>query len=186
MAMSFSMRFDRGFRGVSVALMTAILLGSATVGCAPTPPPKPAEVADDGPGYPYLRLVLAERRVYLVEEEGKPPESFLVAIGRKPWETPVGKFRINQMIKNPDWAVVDFNHPDQPSKGRVPPGPNNPMGLRWMSFASAHGWEVGFHGTSKEKLLGQAVSHGCVRMKNSDVVKVYDKVKLGTTVIVEQ
>jgi lipoprotein-anchoring transpeptidase ErfK/SrfK len=184
MAMSYSMRFDRGFRRISVALMTAILLGSATVGCAPTPP-KPTEVVDDGPGYPYLRLNLGERRVYLIEAEGKPPESFLVAIGRKPWETPVGKFRINQMVKDPDWAVVDFFHPDKPTKGRVPPGPNNPMGLRWISFASAHGWEVGFHGTSKEQFLGQAVSHGCVRMKNSDVVKLYDKVKLGTTVIVE-
>jgi lipoprotein-anchoring transpeptidase ErfK/SrfK len=184
--MSFCMRFDCGFRRVSAAMMAAIVLGAATVGCAPAQPkPKPTEVVDDGPGYPYLRLSLAERRVYLIEAEGKPPESFLVAIGRKPWETPVGKFRINQMVKDPDWVVVDFNNPDKPSRLRVPPGPNNPMGLRWISFASAHGWEVGFHGTSKEQLLGQAVSHGCVRMKNSDVVKVYDKVKLGTTVIVE-
>jgi lipoprotein-anchoring transpeptidase ErfK/SrfK len=179
------MNFDRGCARVSAALLAAMLLGLATVGCAPPKPPKPAEVVDDGPGYPYLRLSLKERRVYLVEEEGKPPESFLVAIGRKPWETPVGKFRINQMVKDPDWAVVDFNNPNNPPKGRVPPGPNNPMGLRWISFASAHGWEVGFHGTSKEHLLGQAVSHGCVRMRNSDVVKLFDKVKLGTTVIVE-
>jgi L,D-transpeptidase ErfK/SrfK len=185
MAMCPPMRFDRDFRRVSTALMAAIVLGSATMGCAPPPPPKPTAVVDDGPGYPYLRLSLTERRVYLIEAEGKPPESFPVAIGRIPWETPVGKFRINQMIKDPDWAVVDFNNPSKPSRGRVPPGPNNPMGLRWISFASAHGWEVGFHGTSKEHLLGQAVSHGCVRMKNSDVVRVYDKVQLGTTVIVE-
>jgi len=91
--------------------------------------------------------------VYLYEEEGKTPESFLVAIGRKPWETPTGKFAVNQMIKNPDWMVVDFNNPDKAMKGRVPPGPNNPLGLRWISFASAHGWEVGFHGTAKEQAL---------------------------------
>jgi lipoprotein-anchoring transpeptidase ErfK/SrfK len=136
--------------------------------------------------YPYLHLKLSEFKVYLYEEEGKTPESFLVAIGRKPWETPTGKFAINQMIKNPDWMVVDFNNPDKPMKGRVPPGPNNPLGLRWMSFASAHGWEVGFHGTAKEQALGHAVSHGCVRMRNADAVKVFDKVKLGTPVIVSE
>ena len=180
------MRFDRGVRRVSGALIAAILLGSVMLGCAPpTPKPKPTTVADDGPGYPHLRLNLGERRLYLIEAEGKPPQSFLVAIGRKPWETPVGKFRINQKVKDPDWVVVDFNNPAKVTNKRVPPGPNNPMGLRWISFASAHGWEVGFHGTSKESVLGQAVSHGCVRMKNKDIVKLYDIVDLGTTVIVE-
>ena len=185
MAMSSSMGFSSGFGRVSVVLMTAIISASAMVGCAPPPKPKPVAVADDGPGYPYLRLKLGERRLYLHEAQDKTPESFLVAIGRKPWETPVGKFQINQMVKDPDWIVVDFKHPEKVSNRRVPPGPNNPMGLRCISFASAHGWEVGFHGTSKEEVLGQAVSHGCVRMKNSDVVKLYEKVQLGTTVIVE-
>ena len=173
---------------VLTASVTALIVASGTVGCGPfsAPPRRPPElVADPGPGFPHLVLRLGERKVYLVEEEGKPGEAFPVAIGRKPWETPVGRFRINEMVENPDWAVVDFKNPTNPTRGRIPPGPNNPLGLRWISFASAHGWEVGFHGTKKVHLLGQAVSHGCVRMKNSDVVKVFDKVKLGTTVIVE-
>jgi lipoprotein-anchoring transpeptidase ErfK/SrfK len=182
------MSVARGSRvGRVLATLTAtVVVASGTVGCALfEKPPKPAEVVDPGPGYPHLRLKLGERRLYLIEEEGKPPQSFLVAVGRKPWETPVGTFRINEMVKDPDWKVVDFKNPHKPTTGRIPPGPNNPMGLRWISFASAHGWEVGFHGTAKTHLLGQAVSHGCVRMSNPDVVKLYDKVKLGTTVIVE-
>jgi L,D-transpeptidase ErfK/SrfK len=176
---------DRMIRTLA-ALTATVLLATGTVGCALFEKrPKPAEVADQGPGYPYLHLKLGERRLYLIEEAEKPGESFLVAIGKKPWETPVGKFRINQMVENPDWLVVDFKNPDKPSKVRIPPGPNNPMGLRWMSFASAHGWEVGFHGTAKEQFLGQAVSHGCVRMRNSDIVKLYARVRIGTTVIVE-
>jgi hypothetical protein len=172
-------------RALAAFTMT-VLVVSGTVGCALFEKPTPkAEVVDSGPGYPHLRLKLGERRVYLVEEEGKPGEAFPVAVGRKPWETPVGTFRVNEMVKDPDWVVVDFKNPNNPPRGRVPPGPNNPLGLRWIAFASAHGWEVGFHGTTKEHLLGQAVSHGCVRMKNKDVVKVFDKVKLGTTVIVE-
>ena len=168
-------------------LLVVGTIASTTAGCAlfEKPTPKPAEVVDEGPGYPHVLLKLKERRVYLVEEKGKLGESFLVAIGRKPWETPTGTFRINEMVKDPDWKVVDFKNPSKPTTGRVPPGPNNPMGLRWISFASAHGWEVGFHGTAKTHLLGQAVSHGCVRMSNQDVVKLFDRVKLGTTVIVE-
>ena len=51
--------------------------------------------------------------------------------------------------------------------------------------ATAHGWQVGFHGTAKTSVLGQAVSHGCVRMANPDIVEVYKRVKIGTEVVVE-
>lgn len=170
-------------------LALSLLLAYGPVGCAlfespkPAPPPPVVEV-DPGPGFPHLVLRLNERKVYLIEEKGKPGQAYPVAIGQKRWPTPVGTFRINEMVKDPDWVVFDWNNPKK-ATGRVPPGPNNPLGLRWIGFASAHGWEVGFHGTTKTHLLGQAVSHGCVRMSNADVVKVFDKVAIGTTVIVE-
>ena len=44
---------------------------------------------------------------------------------------------------------------------------------------------MGIHGTPNPELLGRAVSHGCVRMRNADVIRIYDRVKLGTPVIVE-
>jgi len=58
-------------------------------------------------------------------------------------------------------------------------------GERWMTFAHGDGWTVGIHGTPQPQLLGQAVSGGCIRMRNADVIRVYDRVHLGTTVIVE-
>lgn len=178
----------RGSRyGRMLLALATLFLVTGGVGCSlmESPPPPPPEVAKDpGPGFPHLVLKLGERRVYLVEAEGKTPESFPVAIGKHPYLTPVGKFRINEMVENPDWVVFDWKNPKK-KLGRIPPGPKNPLGLRWIGFASAHGWEIGFHGTSKPELLGQAVSHGCVRMKNDDVVKVYSKVSIGTTVIVE-
>jgi L,D-transpeptidase ErfK/SrfK len=164
------------------ALSLALLLSLTSAGCGlfrqPTPPPEPAPAPE-----PHLVLKLGERRVYVIED-GKPTESFLVAVGRKPYETPVGTFRINEMVKDPDWVQFDWKNPERTIR-RIPPGPNNPMGRRWIGFASAYGWEVGFHGTPKPQVLGQAVSHGCVRMANDDVVKLFDRVKLGTTVIVE-
>ena len=119
-------------------------------------------------------LRLNERRLYVVENDVKqPPEGYPVAIGRPKWPTPTGRFQINEMVENPDFLAFDFNNPKKPDRGRVPPGPNNPLGLRWIGFASAHGWQVGFHGTAKTSVLGQAVSHGCVRMSNPDIVEVY-------------
>jgi lipoprotein-anchoring transpeptidase ErfK/SrfK len=109
-----------------------------------------------------------------------------VAIGRPQWPTPTGKFTINQMIENPDFIVFDFNNPEgSKDRGRIAPGIGNPLGLRWIGFAYDHGWAIGFHGTQKTEVLGQAVSHGCVRMSNPDVVQMFARVKLGTPVIVE-
>jgi len=180
-------RFARGVAG-SVLLLT---LSSGVFGCslfsspAPPPPPPPAPVEPPTPK-PFLLLSLGERRLY-VKEEGAPEPlaSYRVAIGRKQFPTPTGEFRINEMVENPDFLIFDFSKPDRPPRGRIPPGPNNPLGLRWIAFAHAHGWTIGFHGTAKTSVLGQAVSHGCVRMSNQDILKVYERVKLGTTVIVE-
>jgi lipoprotein-anchoring transpeptidase ErfK/SrfK len=132
-------------------------------------------------------LSLKERRLYVMEAGIKQPplEGYKVAIGRAQFPTPTGRFRINEMVEMPDFLAFDFNNPKAPNRGRVPPGPNNPLGMRWIGFASVDGWQVGFHGTAKTSVLGQAVSHGCVRMSNPDVMHVYDRVKIGTVVLVE-
>jgi len=150
--------------------------------------PKPAVVAEAPPPpkpEPYVLLKLGERRVYWVDEESGAKESYPVAIGQPKWPTPTGRFRVAEMVENPDFLRFDFGNPTKKPFGRIPPGPNNPLGLRWIAFANAHGWTVGFHGTNKTSVLGQAVSHGCVRMSNPDVVKLYSRVKIGTPVIVE-
>jgi lipoprotein-anchoring transpeptidase ErfK/SrfK len=156
----------------------ALLGGNKPVGVAeaPPPPPKPE---------PYVLLKLGERRVYWVDEASGARESFPVAIGQPKWPTPTGRFSVAEMVENPDFLRFDFSNPTKKPFGRIPPGPNNPLGLRWIAFANAHGWTVGFHGTAKTSVLGRAVSHGCVRMSNPDVVKLYSRVKIGTPVIVE-
>lgn len=176
----------------SAALLLVAAIGALPfggVGCAllkAPPQPALASEAPPPPPEPYVLLRLSERRVYLVDEAGggPTPEGFPVAIGRQQYPTPTGEFQINEMIMNPDFLRFDWNKPSR-ELGRIPPGPTNPLGLRWIGFANAHGWTVGFHGTAKTSVLGQAVSHGCVRMRNSDVVKLYERVKIGTKVVVE-
>ena len=88
------------------------------------------------------------------------------------------------MVVHPEFLKVD---PDAPTRvlKRFPPGPTNPLGERWIGFAHGEGWTIGIHGTPNPELLGQAVSHGCIRMRNEDVVRIYERVQLGTAVTVE-
>jgi L,D-transpeptidase ErfK/SrfK len=124
----------------------------------------------------YLKIDLSDRRVYVMRGN-QVKASFPIAIGRQGWETPTGEFQIIQMQRNPSWQ--------HPFTGEVvPPGRDNPLGVRWIGFWTDGRNYIGFHGTPNENSVGRAASHGCVRMFNRDVVKLFDMVSLGTPVIV--
>ncbi|HEY9735953.1 MAG TPA: L,D-transpeptidase [Trichocoleus sp.] len=101
--------------------------------------------------------------------------SYPVAIGQDEWQTPTGNFIVQTLRENPVWL-----HPitDEP----VGPGPDNPLGSRWIGFWNDGRNHVGLHGTNQEELIGEAVSHGCVRMKDADIQQLYSYVSLGTPV----
>lgn len=124
-----------------------------------------------------LELRLGERKVYVFNND-ELVARYPVAIGRAGWETPTGNFVVRDMIENPGWE--NFR------TGEVfPPGEDNPLGVRWISFWTDGVNEIGFHGTPNEELIGQAVSHGCVRMRNQDVTALYSQVAIGTPVVVK-
>lgn len=124
-----------------------------------------------------LVLKLKERKVYVFKGD-KAVVSYPVAVGKKGWETPTGNFKVLQMIRNPSWQ--------NPWTGKVsPPGPKSPLGERWIGFWTDGKNFVGFHGTPGEHLIGQAVSHGCVRMRNKDIKALFEVVTMGTPVIVQ-
>jgi lipoprotein-anchoring transpeptidase ErfK/SrfK len=131
----------------------------------------------DIPSTTRLVLNLTERKVQ-VFRNGEVYASYPVAIGKKGWETPTGEFDVLQMIKNPSW--------EHPWTGEVvPPGEENPLGQHWVGFWTDGENYIGFHGTPDESVVGQAVSHGCVRMRNADIAELYELVSIGTDVIVE-
>ncbi len=133
----------------------------------------------------YLVLRLGERRLYMMDDDPDTPlESFPIAIGREGLETPVGRFQVEEKVEHPDFVKLANGTPLR-VLARIPPGPTNPLGERWIGFTHGEGWTIGIHGTPQPQLLGRAVSHGCVRMRNEDVIRIYDRVEIGTTVIVE-
>jgi L,D-transpeptidase ErfK/SrfK len=131
------------------------------------------------PARSQTRLVvdLSDRRVSVYRNQ-KLQVSYPVAVGQAGWETPTGTFEITQMQKNPVWK-----HPitDQ----LITSGPDSPLGLRWIGFWSDGYNQIGFHGTNQEEFIGQAVSHGCLRMRNQDIVALYQQVATGTPVVVQ-
>ena len=140
------------------------------------PTPAIAPVALPAPQDDGLRLVLkrSQRRVFVYKND-KAINSYPVAVGKPGWETPLGEFKVLTMELNPIFKSF--------KSGRViPPGPDNPLGVRWIGIWTDGATQLGFHGTNEPELIGQAVSHGCIRMWNKDVVKLYAQVKSGTPV----
>jgi L,D-transpeptidase ErfK/SrfK len=126
------------------------------------------------------RLVvnLSQRRV-LVYEEDKVISSYPIAVGKPGWETPAGSYHVFLKELNPVFKSF--------KSGRiVKPGPDNPLGVRWIGFWTNGKTQLGFHGTNEPELIGQAVSHGCIRMHNRDVMAMYEQVSIGTPVTVKR
>lgn len=123
-----------------------------------------------------LEIRLSERRVYIYDQD-QVIKSYPVAVGRAGWETPVGNYEVIQMAHDPVWQ--------HPFTGEVvPPGPDNPLGSRWIGFWTDGTNFIGFHGTPNVESVGQAASHGCIRMYDQDVVALFDQVEMGTPVSV--
>ncbi|MGM3306499.1 L,D-transpeptidase [Anabaena sp. WFMT] len=119
---------------------------------------------------------LSDRRVYVYRYD-QVIASYPIAVGKKGWETPTGDFQVMHMEHHPIWR--------HPITGKVfEPGTDSPLGDRWIGFWSDGRNEIGFHGTPNTDLVGAAVSHGCLRMRNSDVKMLYSQVNLGTPVLV--
>jgi hypothetical protein len=109
----------------------------------------------------YVILIhVDEKRLYLLEN-GEAIKKYTVATGKSGFSSPIG-----------DWKIV--------SKARNWGGG---FGARWLGLNVTWG-KYGIHGTNDEGRIGYAVSHGCIRMRNRDVIELYDMVSYGTPVII--
>jgi lipoprotein-anchoring transpeptidase ErfK/SrfK len=139
----------------------------------------------DMPGHPSGLVIVrtAERKLYLTLGQGRALR-YPVAVGMlgRQWR---GTARIDGKYVQPAWAPPPDVKRAKPSiPDYIPPGPNNPMGLRALTLDRG---QYAIHGTTRamRASIGTAASFGCIRMYNEDVVDLYDRVSVGTTVIVE-
>jgi lipoprotein-anchoring transpeptidase ErfK/SrfK len=104
---------------------------------------------------------------------------FAVATGQSQYPTPLGRFKIVVKWRNPWWYPP--SSPWAQGQKPIPPGPENPLGTRWMGL-SAPG--VGIHGTPSDASIGYSVSHGCIRMHIPEAEWLFNHVDVGTTVFI--
>jgi lipoprotein-anchoring transpeptidase ErfK/SrfK len=132
-----------------------------------------------------MRIVVTKRTGALTVEDEKGKVVFFapVTMGSEHDPLPIGKWKVTGIQLSP---VFHYN-PDlfwdadpSHSKAKIPPGPNNPVGVAWIDLDKPH-W--GIHGTPEPSTIGRTQSHGCVRMTNWDVRRVLEWAKAGMPVI---
>lgn len=113
-----------------------------------------------------------------LRRERRSVKSYGIAIGMEAFPTPQGEWTVIRKKKEPTWynPKRDWSK-DMPDK--IGPGAGNPLGTRAL-YLNAHGIRI--HGTYQSLSIGQAASHGCIRMTISDSEKLYDQVPVGAPV----
>jgi len=122
-----------------------------------------------------------ERRLYYVRGDGTAIR-YRVAVGRpgKQW---FGRANINGKHIEPAWSPPEEVRRDNPRLPDVIPSgaPNNPMGARALTLDLD---EYAIHGTNNPKSIGTYASYGCIRMLNADIIDLFERVDVGTEVVV--
>ena len=112
---------------------------------------------------------IPDRKLALIEN-GEVLRVYPVAVGASVSPSPTGEFTIVNRLDNPT-----YYHPGIV----VEPGDDNPLGTRWMGL-SLKGF--GIHGTNMPWTIGQAASHGCIRMDRDDLEELFSLVRVGDPV----
>lgn len=115
-------------------------------------------------------LVSIPDRQLAVLEDGQVIATFPVAVGAAVSPSPVGEFQIVTRVANPTYY--------RPGNV-IPAGKNNPVGTRWLGL-SHKGY--GIHGTNVPKSIGHAASHGCIRLRNEDIERLFTMLRVGDVV----
>jgi L,D-transpeptidase ErfK/SrfK len=124
-----------------------------------------------------LVINVPEMRLFDFTVEGGP-EVLAAAVGEPEVPTPTGKFEIRDKRVDPVWTVPLSIRKEKPKlPERVPAGPDNPLGSRWMRIGET---SYGIHGTNTRWSIGRTATHGCVRLYEPAVQRLFERTPEGT------
>lgn len=148
---------------VAVALILAIR-GVAQSAAQVSPEPNSAESSGR-----TVVVSIPDRKLAVIAD-GEVIAQFAVAVGAAESPSPTGEFRIINRVAKPT-----YYHPGSV----IPAGKDNPVGTRWLGL-SQKGY--GIHGTNVPRSIGRAASHGCIRLKNRDMERLFRMLRIGDVV----
>ena len=125
-------------------------------------------------------VINVPQRMLFVFEDASV-RAFPVALGRATWQTPVGRFTVMTKEIDPTWDVPVSIQSEMRRRGgsplvKVPPGPRNPLGDRWVGL-SVPG--IGIHGTNAPASIYHHQTHGCIRLHPDDIRELFEILTVG-------
>ncbi len=132
-----------------------------------------------------VQVNLSSKSLQVFDKKDRIIAHFPVAIAADKEKAPVGRLKVTSNVANPSYLFSPDVLKEIAQKEGItqkliiPPGPNNPVGVNWIGL-NRPGY--GIHGTAVPSQIGQAVSHGCIRLANWNVVKFRQMVRVGSEI----
>jgi lipoprotein-anchoring transpeptidase ErfK/SrfK len=120
-------------------------------------------------GTTSLRIDKSDKQLLVLGADNKVLGAFPISLGDPP--LPLGMLKIVSKAKNPDYSYDPslLRNPKSDQKLKLPPGPNNPVGVVWLGLDKEH---AGIHGTAEPSQMARVTTNGCVRLTNWDVLRL--------------
>lgn len=129
-----------------------------------------------------LVINLPEMRLYEWHGGIDAPAVYAIAIGDGEDPSPEGQFKVGNKRLDPYWYVPDSIREENPNLPTVvPPGPENPLGDRWLTIGHT---SYGIHGTNNIWSIGRLATHGCIRLYNDTMRTLYARTAVGTRITI--
>jgi len=155
---------ERAQNAASKQILKVLVLATALPCWAQSSIPAPTQ-----PRERTVLVSLVDRKLAVVDN-GVVVATFEVAVGADVSPSPTGEFKIVSRVSNPTYY----------HRGTViPTGKDNPVGTRWLGL-NLKGY--GIHGTNAPRSIGRAASHGCIRLRNRDMERLFTMLKVGDAV----
>lgn len=157
---------ERKVARAKVVVAAAMILAFADAVSAQTTP-----TAATDPSTRIVLVSIPDRKLAVLDGD-EVIATFPVAVGADVSPSPTGEFQIINRV----------SHPTYYHAGKViPTGKDNPLGTRWVGL-SRKGY--GIHGTNAPGSVGHAASHGCIRLRNRDMEKLFAMLRVGDSVVI--
>ena len=128
----------------------------------------------------------SDASVSVIDASNRTLARFPASTGSEHDPLPAGEWKINGVSRNPLFHYnpkLFWDADERQAKAKIPPGPNNPVGVVWIDLSKPH---YGIHGTPEPSRIGKTQSHGCIRLTNWDALALAQAVAPGTLAILQQ